>query len=307
MLPSSSKLLFLIKSANAGSAVSHPSQPPPQPHLESPLFKRELFAFVAGPLVLAGIIWAPSWVFVLILSGVVLVAGDELLRMAQGAGVRCGRVIPLLALALLLGTAAFAGPIELAAGAAVVILLLPVVQLLHPDTPQGALTGMAVGVFSVLYLGFTCASLGWLRTMPTDSNTGVKVLLLFMLSIWIGDSGAYYVGKNLGRHRMSPRVSPKKTWEGLAGGIVATFMAAVVFNLLFPLPFAWFHIMAIAGILSVAAPVGDLIESLFKRDTGVKDSSSLIPGHGGLLDRTDSLLFAAPLVLAYLLVSGIIQ
>ena len=269
--------------------------------------KREMFAFVAGPLVLAGILWAPSWVFVLVLGAVVVGAGEELLRMARAAGLFCGRWAPLTALAAMLAAAALWGPTGAALAAGLAVLALPVLQIRHPEAPRGALTGMAVGIFTVLYLGLTGASLAWLRTMPANDVDGIKLLVLFLMTIWLGDSGAYYVGKNFGRHKMSPRISPKKTWEGLAGGVAATFAAAFLFNLLFPLPFSPAHVAAIAAILAVTAPVGDLVESLFKRDTGVKDSSSLIPGHGGLLDRTDSLLFSAPPVLGYLAVAGLLQ
>ena len=141
---------------------------------------------------------------------------------------------------------------------------------------------------------------------PLRSITG-STLKFFLIAIWIGDSGAYYVGKNLGRHKMAPVVSPKKTWEGLAGGVAATFAAAAAFQAFFPISIGWNHVFSLAAILSVSAPIGDLIISLFKRDTGVKDSSSLIPGHGGLLDRTDSLLFSAPFVLLYLVAAGLIS
>jgi phosphatidate cytidylyltransferase len=159
---------------------------------------------------------------------------------------------------------------------------------------------------AVAYIGLTGACLGWLRTMPAENVDGIKIVLHFLTSIWVGDSGAYYVGKNLGQHRMSPKISPKKTWEGLTGGVVATFLAGAAFHLLFELPFDWPHVFAIAAILAVTAPIGDLVVSLFKRDTGTKDSSNLIPGHGGLLDRTDSLVFAAPFVLLYLHLVGFI-
>jgi phosphatidate cytidylyltransferase len=105
---------------------------------------------------------------------------------------------------------------------------------------------------------------------------------------------------------MSPRVSPNKTWEGLAGSTVTTIVAAAVSKIVFGLPWSWGHTCALAVILAVAAPLGDLVESQFKRDTKVKDSSSLIPGHGGVLDRTDSLLYAAPPVLGYLLAVGLL-
>ena len=106
---------------------------------------------------------------------------------------------------------------------------------------------------------------------------------------------------------MSPRISPNKTMEGLAGGIAATFIAAAAAAWALRLDVAGTHVAALAAILAVAAPVGVLVESLFKRDSGVKVSSALLPGHGGLLDRTDSLLYAAPPVLGYLLITGLIK
>ena len=105
---------------------------------------------------------------------------------------------------------------------------------------------------------------------------------------------------------MAPKISPNKTLEGLAGAIVTTYAAAAAAAFVLKLDVHPLHIFGLATILAVAAPLGDLIESLFKRDSGIKDSSSLIPGHGGLLDRTDSLLYPAPLVLGYLLATGLI-
>ena len=235
-----------------------------------------------------------------------MIAGDELFRMASGSGLAAGRILPVIFLAGVLAAAAIRGPVGLALAVALVVVMAPALQLGHPKAPEGALAGTAVNVFGITYLGITGACFAWLRTMPFDETTGIRLLIFFLVTIWIGDSGAYYIGKNFGRHHMAPILSPKKTWEGLAGGIAATFLAATAFNGLVPLPFDWPHIFGLAAILSVGAPVGDLIVSLFKRDTGVKDSSSLIPGHGGLLDRTDSLLFSAPLVLLYLVVMGLL-
>lgn len=273
---------------------------------ESLLFKREIFALIAGPAVLAAIIWAPAWVYILILDAVVLVAADELLRMARSATIRSGRLLPLLGVGAVLGAAWFVGFSGVAIAVAATAILLPAIHLARRDAPEGSLTGVSVATFTVAYMGITGACLGWLRTMPGEADVGIKLVILFLLTIWVGDSGAYYVGKNLGRHHMSPRISPKKTFEGLAGGVAATFAAAAVFQLVFPLPFAWVHIFGLAAVLAIAAPIGDLVISMFKRDCRVKDSSQLIPGHGGLLDRTDSLLFAAPFVLAYLTVLGLL-
>jgi phosphatidate cytidylyltransferase len=267
--------------------------------------QRELFAAVAIPIVVAVILWAPAWALLVLVAGVVLVAGDELLGMARRAGLQCPRWLPLAALAGILAAAWIGGPAELAAAAILTVVLLPTIQLARPEAPTGGLSGTAVACFTALYLGLTGACLGWLRLWP-EPALGIKLVLLYLFTIWVGDSGAYYVGSRFGRHKMSPRISPNKTWEGLAGGGAATLAGACILNLILGRPLEWNHLLAVAVVLAVAAPLGDLVESLFKRDTGIKDSSTLIPGHGGFLDRTDSLLFAAPPVLGYLLLAGVI-
>ena len=272
---------------------------------ETLLPKRELFALVAVPLLVGVIWWAPAWALLVVLGTATTIAADEFLGMARSSGVPCSRWVPLvLTVAVLAMSWIWNGP-GLATAAVAVVIILPAIQLLNSDSPKGSLNGVAVSGFAVLFLGATGACLGWLRLWP-DPELATRLLLLFLFTIWIGDSGAYYVGSRLGRHKMSPRVSPNKTWEGLAGGTIATVAAAAVINLIFSMPLPWIHLIAVAAILAVAAPLGDLVESQFKRDTGVKDSSMLIPGHGGFLDRTDSLLYAAPPVLGYLLIVGII-
>lgn len=267
--------------------------------------KREAFAVVAIPVLAAAIIWLPSWAFLTLLGAVLLLAADELLAMARGVGMALTRWQPLLTLVAVLASSWWWGFSGMAAAATASVVMLPALQLAHPRAPEGGLAGAGVACFTVLYVGLCGACLGWLRVLP-DGDLGIRLLFFFLVSIWIGDSGAYYIGSHFGRHKMSPRISPNKTWEGLAGGVVATFVAAAGAKLIFGLPFAWGHMAALAAILAVAAPLGDLIESQLKRDTRVKDSSTLIPGHGGVLDRTDSLLFAAPPVLGYLLAAGLL-
>ncbi len=267
---------------------------------------REGFAAVAIPILAAAIWWLPEAVFLVVLGAVVVTAADEMLTMARGAGLAVGRWLPLVLLAALLIAAWVQGIAGLAVATIVVVLALPTAQMTHPRAPDGGLAASAVGTFVVLYVGCCGTCLGWLRILPDDGTLGVRLLFFFLVSIWIGDSGAYYVGSHLGRHKMSPRLSPNKTWEGLAGGVVATLAAATAATAVLDLPFSWYHIAALAVILAVAAPVGDLVESMIKRDTRVKDSSTLIPGHGGAFDRTDSLLYAAPPVLGYLLATGLI-
>lgn len=268
--------------------------------------KRELFALVAIPILVVTIGWMPAWGFLVILGAATLLACDEYLKLARAMDVVAGRWIVLILLSALLVASWLYGVDGLAAIAVASLVILPTVRLARPESPQGSLAGVAVECFAVLYLGTTAACLGWLRLWP-DEPYGVKLLFFFLACIWVGDSGAYYVGKNFGRHKMSPKTSPNKTFEGLAGGIVTTYAAAAAAAFILGLDLDPIHIFGLATILAVAAPLGDLVESLFKRDSGIKDSSSLIPGHGGLLDRTDSLLYPAPVVLGYLLLTGLIS
>ena len=124
-------------------------------------------------------------------------------------------------------------------------------------------------------------------------------LLFAFAVIWLGDTAAYFVGKNLGRRHCAPRISPNKTWEGTIASFVAAMLVAGVTGQWFHGGKVWWELMPLAAALNVAAQLGDLAESALKRSAGVKDSSSLIPGHGGVLDRIDALLFAAPVLWYY--------
>src|SRR6185503_11084438 len=135
-----------------------------------------------------------------------------------------------------------------------------------------------------------------------DGN-GKYYVLYFILVTKFSDTGAYLVGSLIGRHKMIPRISPGKTWEGFGGAIVISTGASVLFAALAGPRLAgmnWMHAVLLGIVLSTAAVVGDLIESLFKREAGVKDSGQFFPGIGGILDLLDSLLFNAPLMYLYL-------
>jgi phosphatidate cytidylyltransferase len=198
-----------------------------------------------------------------------------------------------------LGGLRWSGPIL-----AAIVLLLPLVYLLGRQPIAGASAGIAGATFAAAYFAVTGGAMGLLRTSFADP-LGWKVVLIYCVTLWAGDSGAYYLGSRFGKHRLAPLVSPKKSWEGVVGGTLATFFALWVCRTLFFPELDVYVGWALAGLLTVLAPLGDLVESLFKRDSGVKDSSGLIPGHGGFLDRTDSLFYGAPFVLALLLACGV--
>jgi len=163
-----------------------------------------------------------------------------------------------------------------------------------PDVPAAA----AAAVFPVIYLAVPIALTAVIR-----DRWGREALLLGLLVIWVSDTAQLYVGSTLGRRRLAPRISPKKSVEGAVGGFVAG-MAAMIGVGRFCLPSASVPVLAVAGAALVALGIaGDLFESLLKRSVNVKDSSALIPGHGGVLDRIDALLFVLPgyyLILALL-------
>ncbi len=161
----------------------------------------------------------------------------------------------------------------------------------HPTADWG------VTLASALYLGITTSYLVALR----QRADGFDWALTAFAVTWAADAMAYFVGRRFGKHKLWPRISPKKTWEGVAGGTAGAVAAGLCFGVwLLKLP-AWLGIL-LGVLVAVAAPFGDLAESLFKRLANVKDSSQLIPGHGGMLDRLDSLLFVFPVVTYFALV-----
>ncbi len=162
------------------------------------------------------------------------------------------------------------------------------------------LPAAAASVFALLYTGWS------LTTLPliAAQGNGPSLLLLLFVSVWTGDIAAYYVGRNFGRHRLT-RLSPGKTWEGTAASVAGTVLAASLLLLLsaelerrgllwLSYPGSASRTLLLSVLLNVAAQIGDLLESALKRGAGVKDSGSLLPGHGGVLDRIDALLLAAP-------------
>jgi phosphatidate cytidylyltransferase len=126
------------------------------------------------------------------------------------------------------------------------------------------------------------------------------LIVSIFASIWICDSAAFFGGTALGKHKLFPRVSPNKSWEGAVFGLLFAVIAMVISKVIILGFLSWFDVITIGLIVGIIGQIGDLIESLFKRDAGVKDSSTLIPGHGGIFDRFDSLLYTAPAVLLYI-------
>jgi len=169
-----------------------------------------------------------------------------------------------------------------------------------------AILNTTTTVFGVMYVGWLSCHLIYIRMIPSSFDSlseqdGVGMLLLAFVIPWFCDTSAYFTGKAIGRHKLIPHISAGKTIEGSVGGIIGTVVGLIALRSAFFSFLTPIHCIIMGGIGSIIAQIGDLAESLMKRDAGVKDSSRLIPGHGGVLDRFDSVLFAAPFVYYYLI------
>ncbi len=163
---------------------------------------------------------------------------------------------------------------------------------------------VALILFPSFYIALPFALLNYLFLTATASESPVLIISFFVF-IWTNDSFAYLTGVSIGKHRLFERISPKKSWEGLFGGILFTALAAFLISTKYDIlnPWQW---IVMGVIVSLAGTFGDLLESMFKRSAGIKDSGKILPGHGGVLDRFDGVLAASPFVVFYLFVLGII-
>ena len=291
------------------------------------LLKRILTAVVLIPIVLGLVLRAPIPVLALVAALVALLAVQELLKLSEAYGIRPmrwptyvfvgifflflatnpGNDKPLLSTAIFIYSAGFA-----AALAPFVFLVIGMKRAELSSAFPAALVSTLSFVYVALPLGF----LVQLR----EQWSGAFLLLYLLLLVWAGDIFAYFVGRALGRHFMSPRVSPKKTWEGALASLLASLgVGVLLYNYALPISSALLNarliekrdgyfafekpplwpVLLLSAAINVAAQLGDLVESLIKRGAGVKDSGSILPGHGGMLDRIDALLFAAPVLWYY--------
>jgi len=291
------------------------------------LVKRVLTAIILIPVVLLLVLRAPVEVFVLVSAVIALLAIRELLKLAEAYGVRPLRTPTYLLTGgffLLVGFTPGATPLLSTSAFALVALssavlapfLFLAATMRRADLSSGFLAA-AVSSFAFAYIALPMASLAQTR----EQWRGGFFILYLLLLVWAGDIFAYFVGKSLGTRRMSPRVSPKKTWEGAMASVTASVATGMlIFHYAVPIstalldahlierrdsgvfsqPGSLLPIVVLSIVLNVAAQFGDLVESLIKRGAGAKDSGAILPGHGGMLDRIDALLFAAPVLWMYL-------
>lgn len=176
------------------------------------------------------------------------------------------------------------------------LFILMLIRLFAERTPLGCMTEMGP-LFCGLFYVVIFLSFHWLvRSEPM----GKEYVFMLYTCVWLADGGAFYIGTYMGKHKLYPSISPNKTWEGAYGSLIGGALGAVIIRTIFNMPVSLAVAAAIGAVMGVAALVGDLVESMFKRDAGVKDSGVFIPGHGGMLDKLDGMLVAGPVL--YLIV-----
>ena len=176
------------------------------------------------------------------------------------------------------------------------LFLLLVLRLFSVKTPSGCMTDIGPLCAGLFYVGGFLVFQWLLRT----EALGMEYIFLLYTSVWLADGGAFYIGTYMGRNKLYPSISPNKTWEGAYGSLLGGALGAVIIRTIFNMPLSLTGVAAIGAVMGVSALIGDLIESMFKRDAGVKDSGVFIPGHGGMLDKLDGMLAAGPVL--YLIV-----
>lgn len=230
--------------------------------------------------------------FLLLVDLIILLGMNEFFHLMEAKGNRPSRLLGYTA-ALAVSLHVYLGGPALTLVVTLILILIMIREVFRPDVDK-ALANIAVTVLGIMYVGWLGSHFVMLREL--DDDYGSRIVFFGLLIIWACDTVAYIVGILLGRKKLVPHISPKKTWAGAIGGLVGGGLAGWVSAITF-LPLITPAAGASLGLAcALVGQFGDLVESLLKRDAGLKDSAQLIPGHGGILDRVDSLLFSMPLL-----------
>jgi phosphatidate cytidylyltransferase len=263
--------------------------------------KRWLTSIIAAPLLVYMIFFGPRWIF----YGVLFVASGlgllEFLRMTAPkfpSPVKAGSIV----LSFLFFYCLWRGPIFLAFPVFCLWVMMPLVYFLFSSPDLRNRAAENIGKLSLAFL-YVILPLALLILIDRHPRGNLWILFLFTV-IFLGDTGAFYFGRLLGKKKLYASVSPGKTWAGAFGGLLASVISGLLLSHLFHMQGSALKAGLLAGFLGVAGQIGDLVESMIKRSAGVKDSGRILPGHGGVLDRLDGVLFAIPVLCMFLVWSA---
>lgn len=257
------------------------------------LMKRIVTVLIGAPFVIAAILWPVTIVFKIFVLGCLLCALIEFFTVVSFT--KAERAFAIALGVIHIGFLLYCPVSQRAAWMEIAGLLFAVFGFYcfsPTESMDGIASRIALTLLGVLYIGTFGSFVGLAR----DLDHGVFWVFVTLAMTWLNDTSAYFFGHKFGKHKLAPRISPGKTVEGFLGGFLGSFSGFVVFWVIFkrPVPFYFGPILTL--LVGVVGPVGDLCESLIKRSFQVKDSGNIIPGHGGMLDRIDALLFTAPVV-----------
>jgi phosphatidate cytidylyltransferase len=249
---------------------------------------------IAIPLVLGITLYGPGWLFFALIAGVVLAGIYEFFSMTDKMGVEGFPIVAGGLSILLLLCFYFEGQYLLEWGV-VTLIALSSAWMLKEQNIKTALDEISYSLLGILYVAGLSGYFLFIRHLPDGGHW----LFFLFLVIWMGDSAAFFGGRKFGRRLIAPTISPKKTIEGALFGLAGSLAGALIANFWFFKEISPGHCLLAALICGIIGQIGDFAESILKRTAGVKDSSGLFPGHGGFLDRIDSLLFAGPALYMY--------
>ena len=269
------------------------------------LGKRVLVAGLGAPMVILAI-WVGGYFFFALVLLIALLASYEFMNLLEKKDIRPVRAwvylfTVLFFFAVYLQRGSWLLPIVVAFGCGIFII-----ELFR--AASRAIANVAGGLLTFFYLGVLYSYMLAVRELPVRYSMpykeGGKWVLLVLAAIWICDTAAYFVGSRLGRRKLAPAISPNKSIEGAVGGLMGALLAASLGKIWFVSSLSLVDALVIGGVVGVLGQMSDLVESRFKRDAGVKDTSNILPGHGGILDRFDSPLLTFPVIYYYLIMTA---
>lgn len=254
---------------------------------------RLLSAVLFLPVFIWLIYWKWNWLFLLFVTAIVLIALREYFKIMNQKEIHCHRILCYLGAAFLpylFGAGNLAYPAFLLLG---IFLAIWISQIFSKKDFSAVVQCVSASLLGLIYVGWLPSHIMGLKSLPDGNN-----LVLFVFAVtWVGDAFAYFIGVRWGKHKLIARISPNKTVEGAVAGITGSILAVIIFLIFFNISLSHYLFYFISGItLGIMAIFGDLSESILKRTIHIKDVSTIIPGHGGVLDRFDSIFFTAPVM-----------